>query len=59
MPGGIDFLGSVPQREVLDAPAEAHLDDAPVLDEDRAFANDTEFLKSGAASGLRGAAQGD
>jgi hypothetical protein len=53
MPGGVDFLGSVPQHEVLDAAAETHLGDAPVLDEDRAFANDTEFLKSGAAPRLR------
>jgi hypothetical protein len=59
MPRGIDFLGSAHQRKVLDAPAETNFDDAPVLDEERAIANDREFLESGAASGLRWAAQGD
>ena len=34
-------------------------DDAPVLDEQCALANDFEFLKRGAAPGLRGALQGD
>ena len=57
MPGGVDFLGSMQEREVLDAPAETHFDDAPVLNEERAIANDREFLESGPAPGFRRTAQ--
>ena len=59
MPCGIDLLAPVRQREVLDTPAEAHFHDAPVFDDQRAIANDAEFLQSGATSGLRRAPQRD
>jgi hypothetical protein len=53
MPRSIDFLGSAYQPEILDAPAKTHFDDPPVLDEDRAIADDAEFLESGPAPGFR------
>src|SRR5579862_470918 len=52
---GIYFLRSVRQRQILHPPAGSYFDYPSVFDQQRAVADDAEFLKSRAASGIPGA----